>query len=156
MATYSLHATQKIPIGIEKAWDFFSNPGNLPSITPAELGFVVISKQHCDKIYPGQLIEYKLRPFMHIPVYWMTEITHVRNRSFFVDEQRFGPYAFWHHQHHFAEVDGGVEMTDIVHYRIPLWILGGLANTIFVRRQLKKIFAYRFDKVELLFGKWNP
>ena len=105
-------------------------------------------------MYPGQIIEYKLRPLLNIPIYWMTEITQVQDKLFFIDEQRFGPYALWHHQHHFKEVEGGVEMTDIVHYRIPFWIFGDIANVLFVKKDLQNIFAYRFEKVESLFGLW--
>ena len=90
---------------------------------------------------------------MGIPLYWMTEITQVEDKKYFVDEQRYGPYSMWHHQHHFKPVDGGVEMTDIVHYKLPLWFLGDIANSLFVKKQLKQIFDYRFKKVEALFGK---
>ncbi|MBS1668087.1 MAG: SRPBCC family protein [Bacteroidetes bacterium] len=154
MATYSIKAVQKIPISKDRAWDFFSNPANLQTITPDKLGFNIVSKHHSDQMYPGQIIEYKLRPLLNIPIYWMTEITHVQDKLFFIDEQRFGPYALWHHQHHFKEVEGGVEMTDIVHYRIPLWILGDIAHALFVKNDLQNIFAYRFEKVEALFGSW--
>ena len=149
---YSFQTVQKIPISLEKAWDFFSNPANLQAITPSGMGFKVISKYHGDKMYPGQIIEYKVSPVMSIPLYWMTEITHVENRKYFVDEQRFGPYVMWHHQHHFKEVDGLVEMTDIVHYKLPLWFLGDIANGLFVKKQLKDIFDFRFRKVEEMFG----
>ncbi|HRF27457.1 MAG TPA: SRPBCC family protein, partial [Ferruginibacter sp.] len=98
------------------------------------------------------IIEYKVSPVLDIPLYWMTEIKHVEDQKFFVDEQRFGPYALWHHQHHFKSIPGGVEMTDIVHYKIPFWVLGDLAHTLFVRNQLKKIFDYRFEQVEKIFG----
>jgi len=148
---YSFQTVQKIPISLEKAWDFFSNPANLQAITPSGMGFKVISKYHGDKMYPGQIIEYKVSPVMSIPLYWMTEITHVENRKYFVDEQRFGPYVMWHHQHHFKEVDGLVEMTDIVHYKLPLWFLGDIANGLFVKKQLKDIFDFRFRKVEEMF-----
>ena len=149
---YSFQTVQKIPISLEKAWNFFSNPANLQAITPSGMGFKVISKYHGDKMYPGQIIEYKVSPVMSIPLYWMTEITHVENRKYFVDEQRFGPYVMWHHQHHFKEVDGLVEMTDIVHYKLPLWFLGDIANGLFVKKQLKDIFDFRFRKVEEMFG----
>lgn len=88
-------------------------------------------------------------------MYWMTEITHVVPREFFVDEQRFGPYSLWHHQHHFKIIEGGVEMTDIVHYKLPLWWLGDIANALYVKNELDKIFQFRFRKVEALFGKWQ-
>lgn len=104
-------------------------------------------------MYPGQIIEYKVSPVLGIPIYWMTEITHVEAHQFFVDEQRFGPYRLWHHQHHFKEVEGGVEMVDIVHYKIPFGWLGDLANFLFVRKKLKTIFNYRYQAIEALFKK---
>jgi ligand-binding SRPBCC domain-containing protein len=155
MAAHSIKTIQKIPISLERAWDFFSNPGNLQAITPDNMGFKVISKHQGDTMYAGQIIEYTVKPVLGIPLYWMTEITHVKNGQYFIDEQRFGPYALWHHQHHFKEIPGGVEMTDIVHYKNPLGILGRMANTLFVKKKLKGIFDYRFSKVEELFGKWE-
>jgi len=152
---YSIKTVQKIPVSMDEAWSFFSNPANLQAITPANLGFRIVSKYHGDKMYPGQIIEYKVSPLLGIPMYWMTEITHVEPGKYFVDEQRFGPYALWHHQHHFKQIEGGVEMTDIVNYRIPLGFLGRIANSVLVKRQLKKIFDFRFTKVEEMFGKWN-
>ena len=150
---YSFHTTQIIPVSLAAAWDFFSNPANLQAITPADMGFKVVSKYHGDKMYPGQVIEYTVKPLLGIPIYWMTEITHVEDKKYFVDEQRFGPYSLWHHQHHFKETAGGVEMTDIVHYKVPFWILGDIANTILVKKKLKEIFDYRYRVVEERFGK---
>jgi len=150
---YSFKTVQTIPVPLEKAWEFFSSPKNLKEITPDNLGFVILSKYHGDTMYPGQLIEYKVSPVLGIPLYWMTEITHVADMQYFVDEQRFGPYSLWHHQHHFKAVDGGVEMTDIIHYKLPCWFLGDIANTLLVKRQLKKIFSFRYKKTEALFGK---
>lgn len=152
---YSLKTVQKIPVSMDKAWDFFSNPANLAAITPSNLGFQIISKHHGSRMYPGQIIEYRVSPLLGIPMYWMTEITHVEEGKYFVDEQRFGPYKLWHHQHHFREIEGGVEMTDIVHYRIPFWIFGRIANRLFVKKELDKIFRHRFKVVEDLFGKWK-
>jgi ligand-binding SRPBCC domain-containing protein len=150
---YSIKTVQKIPIPLNAAWDFFSSPVNLAAITPTNLGFNIVSKHHGDKMYAGQIIEYKVSPVLGIPLYWMTEITHVQDKQFFVDEQRFGPYSMWHHQHHFKAVDGGVEMTDIVHYKLPFWFLGDIANTLFVKKQLQGIFDFRWKRVEELFGK---
>ncbi|MCX6316338.1 MAG: SRPBCC family protein [Bacteroidetes bacterium] len=155
MAAHSIKVVQKIPVSLEKAWDFFSNPANLQAITPGNMGFTVISKYHGDIMYAGQIIEYRVRPVMNIPLYWMTEITQVKDMQYFIDEQRFGPYSLWHHQHHFKAIPGGVEMTDIVHYKNPLGILGRLANTLFVKKKLDGIFEYRLQKVEELFGKWE-
>lgn len=152
---YSLKTVQQIPLTLDAAWDFFSNPGNLNAITPGDIGFKIVSIHHGECMYAGQIIEYKVRPVLNIPMYWMTEITHVEDKGYFVDEQRFGPYSLWHHQHHFKAIEGGVEMTDIIHYKLPLWFLGDIANSIFVKRQLKKIFEYRFSKVEKLFGKFG-
>ena len=155
MAVHSLTTLQRIPVTIEQAWDFFSSPANLKTITPSHMGFDIISKHHGEKMYPGQIIEYQVKPLLGIPLYWMTEITHVEPLRFFVDEQRYGPYSMWHHQHHFTPIEGGVEMRDIIHYKIPLGALGNLANNLFVRKQLDDIFAYRYQKVEELFGGWK-
>ncbi|MBK7558994.1 MAG: SRPBCC family protein [Chitinophagaceae bacterium] len=150
---YAFKTVQTIPVSLDAAWDFFSNPQNLATITPGGMGFKTISKFHGDTMYAGQVIEYKVSPVLGIPLYWMTEITHVSDKKYFVDEQRYGPYSMWHHQHHFKMVDGGVEMTDIVHYKLPMWFLGDIANSLFVKKQLQYIFDYRFKKVEELFGK---
>jgi len=149
---YSFKFVQKIPGSIDDIWEFFSNPANLQSITPAGMGFKIISTYHADKMYAGQLLEYKVSPLLGIPLYWMTEITHVEDRKYFVDEQRFGPYSMWQHQHHFKATGGFVEMTDIVHYKLPFWFLGDLAHLLFVKKKLKNIFDYRFKKAEELFN----
>ena len=148
---YTIKTVQKIPISLEEAWDFFSKPSNLAAITPDNLGFNIISKYHGERMYPGQIIEYTVKPVLGIPLYWMTEITHVEDHKYFVDEQRFGPYSMWHHQHHFKQVEGGVEMTDIVTYVLPLGILGRLVHPWLVKPKLEQIFAYRFAKVEAIF-----
>jgi ligand-binding SRPBCC domain-containing protein len=147
---YNLRTVQFLPISIEKAWDFFSSPTNLSKITPAELEFKILSTD-LTKVYAGQIIEYKVHPVLGIPLYWMTEITQVEHHKYFVDDQRYGPYSMWHHQHHFKEVEGGVEMTDIVHYKLPFWIFGDIANTLFVKAKLKEIFDYRIKKVAEIF-----
>ena len=152
---YSLKTVQNIPISLGLAWDFFSRPDNLKEITTAKLGFEIISQHHGEKMYAGQLIEYTVKPILGIPLYWMTEITHVQDKQYFIDEQRFGPYSLWHHQHHFKEIEGGVEMTDIVHYKLPLWFLGDIAQVVMVKKQLKEIFNFRVEAVEKKFGKWS-
>ncbi len=151
---YNLKTVQKIPITLDKAWDFFSKPDNLKEITPQNLGFNIVSKHHGSAMYAGQIIEYTVKPLLGIPLYWMTEISHVEDKRYFVDEQRFGPYSMWHHQHHFKAIEGGVEMTDIVHYKLPLWILGDIANSILVKAQLRGIFNHRFKAVDEKFGSW--
>jgi ligand-binding SRPBCC domain-containing protein len=150
---YSIKTVQQLPVSIEKAWEFFSSPRNLKNITPANLGFNMISRHHGDTMYPGQIIEYKISPVLGIPLYWMTEITHVHEQKYFVDEQRFGPYSMWHHQHHFRLVEDGVEMTDIVHYKLPFWFLGDIAHWLFVEKQLRAIFDFRYKKAAELFNR---
>lgn len=154
MGVYTLERVQRLPISIEEAWDFFSSPLNLRDITPPYMRFQVLSDpKWVGRMYPGQIITYTVRPVLGIPLFWMTEITHVREGEFFVDEQRVGPYALWHHQHHFKPIEHGVEMTDLVHYRLPLGPLGTLAHALFVRRQLEEIFDYRYQVLEKRFGR---
>ncbi len=150
---HSIKTVQFLPISLAKAWEFFSNPANLAKITPPNMGFNIISQHHGNTMYAGQIIEYTVKPLFGIPLYWMTEITQVKDSAYFIDEQRFGPYTLWHHQHHFKEVKGGVEMTDIVNYKLPLGFIGRIGNVMFVKKQLQGIFDYRFTKAEELFGK---
>lgn len=154
MAVYTLKRVQRLPISREDAWSFFSAPGNLKEITPSYMGFDIHSDPETLKsMYPGQVISYTVRPVLNIPMYWMTEITHVQAGEYFVDEQRIGPYVIWHHQHHFSAIPEGVEMTDLVHYKLPLGWLGRLAHFLFVRRQLEQIFAFRQQVLEQRFGE---
>lgn len=116
--------------------------------------FVVTSDYTADtRVYAGMIITYKISPLAGIKLNWMTEITHVQDRQYFVDEQRFGPYALWHHQHHFKEIPGGVEMTDILNYALPFGIVGRLTNNVYVGKEIERIFDYRVKAVEELFGK---
>jgi ligand-binding SRPBCC domain-containing protein len=148
---YTLKTIQTLPISIEEAWDFFSSPKNLSVITPDNLGFV-IKTELPDEMYSGLFIQYTVRPIFNIPTTWVTEITHIKKPYYFVDEQRVGPYKIWHHQHHFKQIDGGVEMTDIVDYKLPLGILGKMAHPLVVQPRLKQIFDYRRKKLVELFG----
>lgn len=150
MKLFRLARTQLLPISRDEAWRFFSDPRNLPLITPPSLGFRIESDLP-DRMYPGMLISYRLTPFPPLAVRWLTEITHVVEPVLFVDEQRSGPYAFWHHQHHFRERDGEVEMRDVVHYALPFGPLGRVA-AVPVARQLKRIFDFRRDVLEGRFG----
>ena len=152
---YVLKRVQGLPIPVEKAWDFFSHPKNLDALTPPSLNLKFTNELFGEAMYPGQVITYNVKPVLGIPLFWMTEITHVAKPHFFVDEQRRGPYALWHHEHHFKPVAGGVEMTDLIHYAIPFGVLGRLAHALFVKKQLNEIFAYRYQKAETLFGNQN-
>lgn len=151
---YVLKNVQRLPVAIEKAWDFFSHPKNLAELTPAALNLKFTNALFREDMYPGQVITYNVKPVLRIPLFWMTEITHVDKPHFFVDEQRRGPYALWHHEHHFKPLAGGVEMTDLIHYALPLGLAGRLAHTLFVQKQLQQIFAYRYAKAEALFGTY--
>jgi len=154
MKIYQLHAKQHLPISIDEAWNFLSDPKNLKIITPDYMGFKIISG--ADRpMYSGQLIQYIVTPVAGIKTKWVTEITHVVDKEFFVDEQRFGPYALWHHKHFIKEIPGGVEMEDIVDYKLPFGILGQLAHPILVKPKLNEIFEYRKNKLEALFGKFK-
>ena len=147
---YQLKTKQFVKTDMATCWDFFSDPKNLSKITPQSMGFIVRTELP-DKMYEGLMIEYTVRPMLGIPMNWITEIKTVKNHSFFVDEQRKGPYRIWHHEHHFKEVEGGVEMTDIVSYELPLGFLGRLMHPILVKYKLKEIFDYRRQKVDELF-----
>ena len=152
MKIYRFKKSQLLPITINKAWDFLSDPNNLKKITPDYMGFNILEKEDT-KMYAGQIIQYIVTPILGIPTKWVTEITHVKDKSYFVDEQRFGPYSLWHHKHFIKEVDGGIEMLDIIDYKIPLGFIGRLANPILVKPKLNEIFNYRKKKLVELFGE---
>ena len=149
---YQLKRTQFVKANIDTCWDFFSSPNNLSKITPSSMGFVVRTEVP-EKMYEGLMIEYTVKPLLGIPMRWVTEIKTVRDNVFFVDEQRVGPYTIWHHEHHFKDLGDSVEMTDIVSYQLPLGVLGRLMHSLFVRKKLESIFAYRFEVVEKLFNQ---
>jgi len=149
---YQIRHKQIVKADLITCWDFFSSPNNLQKITPDYMGFDVKTEVP-EKMYEGLMIEYRVRPLMNIPMTWITEITHVKDFQFFVDEQRKGPYRIWHHEHHFMETEEGVEMTDIVSYELPFGLLCKIAHPILVKKKLEEIFAYRYKVVEELFNK---
>ena len=155
MPVYTLRQTIKIPSSLEQVWDFISSPGNLKKITPPYMGFDITSKGLPEKMYAGMIIHYLVSPVFGIKTTWVTEITHVSDLKYFVDEQRVGPYRMWHHQHFVEQIEGGVLMTDIVDYQPPLGILGALANLLIIKKKLREIFDYRTIKVEEHFGKFK-
>ncbi|MFW9604676.1 MAG: SRPBCC family protein [Trichlorobacter sp.] len=150
MKIYQFERTQLLRLTTEKAWDYFSCPLNLPEITPPNLGFKIVSPVP-ERMYQGMLVEYTVTPFAVLPVRWVTEITHVREQSFFVDEQRFGPYRFWHHQHFFDAVPTGTRMRDLVSYGLPLDPFSRVIAPL-VQHRLECIFQYRFETLNRLFG----
>ena len=151
---HSVKMVQKIPFTIEQAWAFYTNPQDLLTITPSSMKFSVIAEHHAERLYIDQVFEYKVSPIFGIPLNWVSEIKEVNAPVYFMDEQRKGPYKFWQHQHYFKAIEGGVEVTDIIYYKNPLGILGTLANILFIKKKLRKIFEYRFKRIEELFGKW--
>ncbi|MEQ6123404.1 SRPBCC family protein [Pseudotenacibaculum sp. MALMAid0570] len=154
MKIYRLHKKQSLPISIDEAWAFLSSPANLKTITPSYMSFDILSG--ADRpMYPGQIIQYIVTPVMGIKTKWVTEITHVVDRKYFVDEQRFGPYALWHHKHFIKEIDGGVEMEDIIDYKVPLGFLGRMIHPFIVKPKLEEIFNYRQKKLIELFGVYQ-
>lgn len=158
MKSYNIKYETFIPATLDEAWDFFTSPFNLVKITPPDMNFVVTSDyRESDKVYAGMIITYFVSPLLGFKLRWMTEITHVKEKEYFVDEQRFGPYALWHHQHHFKQVEGGIIMTDIVNYAIPYGFLGRIANGLFVKKKLKEVFDFRKEAIKRLFAaKPNP
>ena len=153
MKIYTLHKKQNLPISVEQAWQFLSSPANLKTITPDYMSFDILSG--ADRpMFAGQIIQYIVTPVLGIKTKWVTEITHVKDNAYFVDEQRFGPYALWHHKHFIKEIDGGVEMEDIIDYKVPFGVLGQLVHPIIVKPKLEEIFNYRTQKLEELFGKY--
>jgi len=154
MKMYSKKSVQKLPIGIDTAWNFLSDPRNLAAITPDSMRFEIISGAD-RSIFPGQIIEYTVRPLLGIKMKWVTEITHVIDRHYFVDEQRYGPYAFWHHKHFLKEIPDGVEMEDIIHYKIPLGFLGQILASMLIKPKLDAIFEFRHQKLIELFGVYQ-
>ena len=155
MKIYTLHTKQQLPITIDQAWDFLSDPKNLKVITPDYMGFHILSGDE-KKMFAGQIIQYIVTPVAGIRTKWVTEITHVKDKEYFVDEQRFGPYALWHHKHFLKPIAGGVEMEDIIDYKLPFSFLGQLVHPVLVGPKLQEIFDYRKQKLLEIFGELSP
>jgi ligand-binding SRPBCC domain-containing protein len=155
MATlHTFKKEQKIPATISEVWDFISSPKNLKEITPSYMGFDIISEEDTSVIYQGMFISYIVKPIFKIPMKWTTEITTVKEHEYFVDEQRFGPYSMWHHKHFIKAIEGGVLMTDLIHYKLPLGKIGNIGSP-FVKSQLNEIFDFRFEAMERKFGAFS-
>lgn len=152
MKIYTKSSKQRLPISLDEAWTFLSDPKNLKVITPDYMSFHITSG--ADRpMYAGQIIQYIVTPVLGIKAKWVSEITQVVDKKYFIDEQRFGPYAFWHHKHFISEIDGGVEMEDIIDYKVPLGILGQMVHPFLVKPKLDEIFEYRRKKLIELFGE---
>lgn len=153
MKIYTLEKKVILKSDLETIWDFFSSPYNLNEITPPDMSFEILTDIKGKKMFPGMIINYKVRPLFNIPLRWTTEITHCEDKKYFVDEQRFGPYSFWHHLHKFESVEGGIQMTDLVHYGLPFGPIGTLTNQWYVEKRLKEIFEFRNEIIQQRFNK---
>lgn len=151
MKVYKKETVQHIDATIEECWAFFSSPKNLQKITPTTMGFVITDYDE-KEMYPGQVIQYEVSPLAGFKLNWMTIITVVKDKEYFVDEQRFGPYTLWHHKHFFETTPNGVKMTDVVHYALPLGFIGRIMNALVVKNKLKEIFDYRVVAVNKIFN----
>lgn len=154
MKIYTFKRKQHIPISLDEAWRFLSSPKNLKELTPDYMGFDILSG--ADKpMFAGQIIQYSVTPILGIKTKWVSEITQVEHKKYFVDIQLYGPYALWHHKHFLKQIDGGVEFEDIIDYKVPLGILGRLVHPFLVKPKLEEIFAYRQQKLIELFGEFK-
>ena len=154
MKIFKLKYSQKLPISLNEAWDFLSSPNNLELITPKSMDFNITDWDR-KKAYPGQIIRYTVKPILGIKINWVTEITHVRGKEYFVDEQRFGPYTFWHHKHFIKEIEGGVIMEDVIHYKPPFGLIGVLLNFLFINSKLNSVFKHRELELIKTFGNFK-
>ena len=154
MKIFKLKYSQKLPVSLNEAWDFLSSPNNLELITPKSMDFNITDWDR-KKAYPGQIIQYTVKPILGIKINWVTEITHVRAKEYFVDEQRFGPYTFWHHKHFIKEIEGGVIMEDVIHYKPPFGLIGVLLNFLFINSKLNSIFKHRELELIKTFGNFK-
>lgn len=155
MGFYQYKREIKINASIDEVWDFISSPRNLKEITPEYMGFDITSEDLAEKMYPGMIISYKVKPLLGIKTTWVTEITHVKDKEYFVDEQRVGPYDIWHHEHFIEPIENGVLMKDIVSYKPPFGILGSMANGLIIKKKLNEIFAYRSEAIVKKFGNYK-
>lgn len=152
MPIFTFETKQEIPATMQEVWDFISSPKNLKLITPEHMGFDIMTNKLPSKMYPGMIIKYKVSPLWNIKTTWVTEITHMKEGEYFVDEQRIGPYKMWHHQHWITPIKDGVFMNDIINYQPPLGFLGLVANNLIIKQKLEEIFQYRSRKLKERFG----
>jgi len=150
MSLTQLFYEQKINTDIDKLWKFISSPKNLSKITPRYMDFKILTEIP-NEMYEGLIISYTVKPILGIKMNWVTEITHIKDKKYFVDEQRKGPYKMWHHEHILVETDNGIIMKDIISYIPPFGILGKILNKLFIKRQVSEIFNYRTEVLKKIF-----
>ena len=151
---YTKISSQKFPISLQQAWEFLTNPHNLSKITPPEMNFKIVAGAE-KPLYAGQILSYSVTPLFGIKTPWISEITQVVPYKYFIDVQIQGPYAFWHHQHFVTEIEGGVLMEDIIHYGLPLGLIGQMVHPFIVKPKLEEIFEHRTKTLTKLFGTYN-
>ncbi|MCS6902657.1 MAG: SRPBCC family protein [Candidatus Bipolaricaulota bacterium] len=147
---YKLSRTQVVPADLDRVWEFFATPRNLNELTPPEMHFAILSGAQ-EPMYTGQLIEYRIRLVPGVVVSWLTEIVHVEPKRRFIDEQRFGPYQFWYHEHRFEPTQDGTRIEDHVTYALPLGIIGEMMHALWVRPRLEAIFDFRAHAIAKIF-----
>ncbi len=155
MAFFQFYQEQKINANIIEIWDFISSPRNLKEITPPYMGFDITSQSMSEKMYQGMIITYKVSPVRGFKTDWMTEITHMKDYEYFVDEQRIGPYKLWHHQHMIEPIKKGVLMRDLITYQPPFGFIGDIANRVMIKRKIFEIFEYRKAALIKHFGVYH-
>src|SRR5699024_2339708 len=150
MKIYTLEQKQILPISLEKAWEFFANPQNLSKLTPDWMQ-LTIKGAVPQEMYEGMIMVQEVKPLFGIPLTWVTEITHIQEGSYFIDEQRMGPYKFWHHEHRLIETEAGVELIDTLHYAMPFGIIGRMVHALSVKKKVAEVFRYRYEVLEEMF-----
>ena len=148
---HQLNRQQIVPAPLDRVWAYFATPANLNEMTPPDMKFEIIQGGE-GKMFQGQLIEYRVKFMPLLKSRWLTEIAHVEEGAYFVDEQRIGPYSFWYHEHSFDAVESGTLIRDQVTYQLAFGLLGDLAHALWVGPKLNSIFDYRQHKVAELFG----
>tara|TARA_B100000683_G_scaffold103217_1_gene101879 strand:+ start:2131 stop:2589 length:459 start_codon:yes stop_codon:yes gene_type:complete len=152
MKLTQLHFEQKINTDLSNLWEFISSPKNLSKITPNYMDFNIKSKVP-EQMYEGLIISYTIKPILGIKLNWVTEITHIKDKNYFVDEQRSGPYKMWHHEHILEETNDGIIMKDIISYIPPYGFIGLILNKLFIKKQVREIFQYRTKVLDDIFKK---
>jgi len=144
---YTLKKEQIIPRNILDVFDFFSKPENLSVITPSKMGFKILTPSPIE-MKEGALIDYTVK-IIGLPIRWTTLITKYDPPNLFIDQQLKGPYSMWHHTHNFKKLnDNETLIEDIVIYSVPYSFIGGLIHSLYIKRDLEKIFSYRSKKIK--------
>ena len=150
MKIYQLFRRQVLKLTLQEAWDFFSSPYNLNTITP-DFFHVTVTSKVPEKIYAGLMISYRMKAVFGIPMAWLSEVSHCEEPKRFVYQQRIGPFKFWSHEVCLTEQDQGIILEDIMFYAMPLGWLGEFINSVLIANKLEQIFDTRRDYFQ---NKW--